>query len=139
MISSRGKGKERKGKKNLFIPGNVYQYVLCLASLSVEGDAEALQKAESFVLNSEVREEAGSAESVAEKSAGTSPSVVFENIQGCSLECLRMLLENISGLAVDGDFTVEVIPEMNVAVATFLKSIGKTGWTPSCISMCMYE
>ncbi|KFR02240.1 Poly [ADP-ribose] polymerase 14, partial [Opisthocomus hoazin] len=65
-------------------------------------------------------------------SAGTSPSVVFENIQGCSLECLRMLLENISGLAVDGDFTVEVIPEMNVAVATFLKSIDTEGFVKRC-------
>nr|XP_009942545.1 PREDICTED: poly [ADP-ribose] polymerase 14-like [Opisthocomus hoazin] len=102
------------------------------SNLQTKGDAEALQKAESFVLNSEVREEAGSAESVAEKSAGTSPSVVFENIQGCSLECLRMLLENISGLAVDGDFTVEVIPEMNVAVATFLKSIDTEGFVKRC-------
>ncbi|NXS71446.1 PAR14 polymerase, partial [Pandion haliaetus] len=55
------------------------------------------------------------------ESAETSPSVVFENIQGCSPKCLRMLLENISGLAVDDDFTVEVIPEINAAVATFIK------------------
>ncbi|NXF49071.1 PAR14 polymerase, partial [Oceanites oceanicus] len=57
------------------------------------------------------------------KSAETSPLVVFENVQGCSPKCLHMLLENISGLAVDDDFTVEVIPEINVAVATFRKSV----------------
>ncbi|KFQ87183.1 Poly [ADP-ribose] polymerase 14, partial [Phoenicopterus ruber ruber] len=56
-------------------------------------------------------------------SAETSPSVVFENIQGCSPKCLCMLLENISGLALDDDFTVEAIPEINVAVATFKKRI----------------
>lgn len=110
-----------------------------LISLSVEGDAEALQKAESSVPNGELQAEAGSAKNVAEKSAETSPLVVFENIQGCSLKCLSMLLESISGLAVDDDFTVEVIPEINVAVATFIKSIGKTGSTPSFISMYMYE
>lgn len=127
MISLLVKGKERKGKQNLFIPGNVYQYVMQLISLSVEDDAEALQKAESFVRNSELQEEAGSAENTTEKSTETSPSVVFENIQGCTPKCLCMLLENISGLAVDEDFTVEVIPEINAAVATFIKSIGKTG------------
>ncbi|NWV12314.1 PAR14 polymerase, partial [Ptilonorhynchus violaceus] len=56
-------------------------------------------------------------------SAETSHSVVFENIERCSPECLRVLLENISNLTVDADFTVEEIPEINVAVATFLKSI----------------
>lgn len=126
MISFLGKEKERKGKQNLFIPGNMYQYVMWLISLSVEDDAEALQKAESFVPNIELQKAAGSAESITEKPAETSPSVVFENIQGCSPKCLRMLLENISGLAVDDDFTVEVIPEINAAVATFIKSIGKT-------------
>ncbi|NXK80091.1 PAR14 polymerase, partial [Amazona guildingii] len=53
----------------------------------------------------------------------TSSSVVFENMQECSPKCLRLLLENISGLAADDDFTMEVIPEINVAVATFTKSI----------------
>ncbi|NXP49793.1 PAR14 polymerase, partial [Heliornis fulica] len=56
-------------------------------------------------------------------STETSPSVVFENIKRCSPKCLRILLENISGLMVDDDFTVEVIPEINVAVVTFIKSI----------------
>ncbi|KFV45528.1 Poly [ADP-ribose] polymerase 14, partial [Gavia stellata] len=65
-------------------------------------------------------------------SAETSPSVVFENIQRCSPKCLRMLLENISGLAVDDDFTVEVIPEINVAVATFIKSIDTEEFVKKC-------
>ncbi|NXD82860.1 PAR14 polymerase, partial [Halcyon senegalensis] len=67
------------------------------------------------------------------KSAKTSLSVVFENIQGCSPKCLCMLLENISGLTVDDDFTVEVIPEMNVAVATFTKSIDTEEFVKKCL------
>ncbi|KAM6307502.1 protein mono-ADP-ribosyltransferase PARP14 [Aegotheles albertisi] len=93
---------------------------------------EALQKAESFVPNSELEEESGSAENIAEKCAETSPSVVFENIQECSPKCLRMLLENISGLFVDDDFTVEVIPEINVAVATFIKRIDTEEFVKKC-------
>ncbi|NWI32450.1 PAR14 polymerase, partial [Sula dactylatra] len=65
-------------------------------------------------------------------SAETSPSVVFENIQGCSPKCLRMLLENISNLSVDDDFTVEVIPEINVAVATFIKRIDTKEFVKKC-------
>lgn len=90
-----------------------------LIYLSAADDTKALKKAESFVPNSELQEEVDSAEA--------SPSVVFENIKTCSPNCLQMLLENISGLTVDADFTVELIPEINVAVATFIKSIGKTG------------
>ncbi|NXD19778.1 PAR14 polymerase, partial [Spelaeornis formosus] len=56
-------------------------------------------------------------------SAVTSPSVVFENIERCSPTFLQMLLENISGLTTDADFTLEMIPEINVAVATFIKSV----------------
>ncbi|NXQ87406.1 PAR14 polymerase, partial [Nyctibius grandis] len=66
-------------------------------------------------------------------STDTSPSVVLENIQGCSLKCLRMLLENISGLSVDDDFTVEVIPEINVAVATFMKSVDTEEFVKKCL------
>ncbi|KAM9287600.1 protein mono-ADP-ribosyltransferase PARP14 isoform 2-T2 [Morus bassanus] len=103
-----------------------------MSSLQTKDDAEALQKAESFVPNSELQEEAGSVENIAEKSVETSPSVVFENIQGCSPKCLRMLLENISGLSVDDDFTVEVIPEINVAVATFIKRIDTKEFVKKC-------
>uniref|UniRef100_A0A8C3JUL1 Poly [ADP-ribose] polymerase n=1 Tax=Calidris pygmaea TaxID=425635 RepID=A0A8C3JUL1_9CHAR len=79
-----------------------------------------------------LQEEAGSAKNVAERSRKTSPSVVFENIQGCNIKCLSMLLESISGLAVDDDFTVEVIPERNVAVATFIKSIDTEEFVKKC-------
>ncbi|NXG59237.1 PAR14 polymerase, partial [Hemiprocne comata] len=64
------------------------------------------------------------------ESAETSPSVVFENM-GCSPEYLSILLENISGLS-DDDFTVEVIPEINVAVATFKKSIDSEEFVKKC-------
>ncbi|NXK87835.1 PAR14 polymerase, partial [Formicarius rufipectus] len=64
--------------------------------------------------------------------AETSPSVVFENTQKCSPNCLRLLLENISGMTIDDDFTVEVIPEINVAVATFLKSIDTKEFVKKC-------
>ncbi|NXQ99803.1 PAR14 polymerase, partial [Sagittarius serpentarius] len=64
--------------------------------------------------------------------AEKSPSVVFENVQHCSPKCLRMLLENISGLAVDDDFTVETIPETNAAVATFIKSIDTEEFVKKC-------
>ncbi|NXS31105.1 PAR14 polymerase, partial [Pomatostomus ruficeps] len=65
-------------------------------------------------------------------SAEASPLVVFENIERCSPMCLRMLLENISGLTVDTDFTVEVIPEINVAVASFTKSIDTKEFVKKC-------
>ncbi|XP_071418122.1 protein mono-ADP-ribosyltransferase PARP14-like [Pithys albifrons albifrons] len=83
-----------------------------------------LQTKEGFVPNDELQGKAGPAE--------TSPSVVFENIQKCGLSCLRLLLENISGLTADDDFTVEVIPEMNVAVATFIKSTDTEEFVKKC-------
>ncbi|NXN17587.1 PAR14 polymerase, partial [Indicator maculatus] len=66
------------------------------------------------------------------KSAVTSASVVFEKIEGCSPECLSMLIENISGLAVGDGFTMEVIPAKNVAVATFTKSIDTAEFVNKC-------
>ncbi|NXO77604.1 PAR14 polymerase, partial [Sitta europaea] len=65
-------------------------------------------------------------------SAESLPLVVFENIERCSPDCLQMLLENISGLTVDADFTVELIPEINVAVATFMKSIDTKEFVEKC-------
>ncbi|KAK2532383.1 poly [ADP-ribose] polymerase 14 [Columba livia] len=103
-----------------------------MSSLQTKGDTEALQKVGSLVPNSELQEEAGCAGDIAEKPAKASSSVVFENIQGCSLKCLRMLLENISNLSVDDDFTVEVIPEINVAVARFIKSIDTEEFVKNC-------
>ncbi|NWS30299.1 PAR14 polymerase, partial [Polioptila caerulea] len=65
-------------------------------------------------------------------SAEASPSVVFENTERCRPECLRILLETISGLTVDADFTIEWIPEINVAVATFIKSIDTKKFVEKC-------
>ncbi|NXV09879.1 PAR14 polymerase, partial [Cettia cetti] len=65
-------------------------------------------------------------------SAEASPSVVLENIERCSPDCLQMLLENISGLTIDADFTVELIPEINAAVATFIKSIDTKEFVEKC-------
>ncbi|XP_054032652.1 protein mono-ADP-ribosyltransferase PARP14 [Dryobates pubescens] len=101
-----------------------------MSNLQTKDNAEALEETKSFVPNSE---EAGSLENIAEKSAVTSASVVFENTEGCSPECLSMLIENISGLAVDDGFTMEVIPEINVAVATFTKSIDTTQFVNKCL------
>ncbi|KAM6268599.1 protein mono-ADP-ribosyltransferase PARP14 [Porphyrio hochstetteri] len=93
---------------------------------------EALQKAESLVRDLEPQEEPKSAENVPEKSPVASPPVVFENMKRCNPKCLRMLLENVSGLTVDDDFTVEVIPEINAAVATFIKSIDTEEFVKKC-------
>ncbi|XP_035752226.1 protein mono-ADP-ribosyltransferase PARP14 isoform X2 [Egretta garzetta] len=58
-----------------------------------------------------------------EESQGSLPStvVVLENVQETVKDCmLVMLVENISGLSEDdGDFSVEMIPEMCAAVVTF--------------------
>nr|XP_009491491.1 PREDICTED: poly [ADP-ribose] polymerase 14 [Pelecanus crispus] len=58
-----------------------------------------------------------------EDSEGSLPStvVVLENVQETVKDCmLIMLVENISGLSEDdGDFSVEMIPEIRAAVVTF--------------------
>ncbi|NXX53425.1 PAR14 polymerase, partial [Scopus umbretta] len=58
-----------------------------------------------------------------EDSQGSLPStvVVLENVQETVKDCmLIMLVENISGLSEDdGDFSVEMIPEIRAAVVTF--------------------
>ncbi|NWV76427.1 PAR14 polymerase, partial [Dasyornis broadbenti] len=50
-----------------------------------------------------------------------STSVVLENVKETTKDCvLIMLVENVSGLSEDdGDFSVEMIPELCVAVVTF--------------------
>ena len=64
-----------------------------------------------------------------EDSQGSLPStiVVLENVQETVKDCmLIMLVENISGLSEDdGDFSVEMIPEIRAAVVTFTGNIGK--------------
>ncbi|NXN76395.1 PAR14 polymerase, partial [Himantopus himantopus] len=58
---------------------------------------------------------------------GSPPStvVVLENVQKTVKDCmLIMLVENISGLSEDdGDFSVEMIPEISAAVVTFTGDI----------------
>ncbi|NXG00860.1 PAR14 polymerase, partial [Sakesphorus luctuosus] len=58
-----------------------------------------------------------------ENSEGSLPSntVVLENVKDTVKECMLILLiENISGLSEDdGDFSVEMIPELHAAVVTF--------------------
>lgn len=53
--------------------------------------------------------------------------VAFHNIQGTMMEnVLSVLMELISGLSeANGDFSVEVIPSIKVAVMSFLKNTGK--------------
>ncbi|NXT01456.1 PAR14 polymerase, partial [Jacana jacana] len=62
-----------------------------------------------------------------EDSRGSQPStiVVLENVQERLKDCmLIMLVENISGLSEDdGDFSVEMIPEIHAAVVTFTGNI----------------
>ncbi|NXG35487.1 PAR14 polymerase, partial [Dromaius novaehollandiae] len=65
-------------------------------------------------------------------SAGTSPSVVLENVQHFNAKCLCMLLENISGLTTNDDFHVEMIPEINAAVVTFMKSSDAEEFVKKC-------
>ncbi|NWW79438.1 PAR14 polymerase, partial [Climacteris rufus] len=50
-----------------------------------------------------------------------STAVVLENVTETTKDCMLILLvENISGLSeVDGDFSVEMIPELQAAVVTF--------------------
>ncbi|NWR27497.1 PAR14 polymerase, partial [Tachuris rubrigastra] len=59
----------------------------------------------------------------AENSEGSLPStsVVLENMKETVKDCmLTMLVENVSGLSEDdGDFIVEMIPELRAAVVTF--------------------
>ncbi|XP_075367609.1 protein mono-ADP-ribosyltransferase PARP14-like isoform X1 [Mycteria americana] len=54
-----------------------------------------------------------------------STAVVLENVQETVKDCmLIMLVENISGLSEDdGDFSVEMIPEIHAAVVTFTANI----------------
>lgn len=57
----------------------------------------------------------------------SSTVVVLENVRETVKDCmLIMLVENISGLSEDdGDFSVEMIPEIHAAVVTFTGNTGK--------------
>ncbi|KAL2302153.1 hypothetical protein Nmel_009570 [Mimus melanotis] len=98
------------------------QIIVCFAR--PEDDTKTMKKAESFVPNSEPQEDVDSPEA--------SPSVVFEKIERCNPNLLQILLESISGLDVDTDFTIELIPERNVAVATFIRSIDTKEFVKKC-------
>lgn len=54
-------------------------------------------------------------------------AVVLENVEETTKDyMLIMLVENVSGLSEDdGDFSVEMIPELHAAVVTFTGNIGK--------------
>ncbi|XP_020841598.1 LOW QUALITY PROTEIN: protein mono-ADP-ribosyltransferase PARP14-like [Phascolarctos cinereus] len=60
--------------------------------------------------------------------------VVFKNIQNTITEdLLTLLVENVSGFSeTRGDFTVEIIPEAEVAVVTFLKTIDAETFIAIC-------
>ncbi|XP_032301847.1 protein mono-ADP-ribosyltransferase PARP14-like isoform X2 [Coturnix japonica] len=92
------------------------------ATSNLQREGGALKKTNDFT-NSELQEKDRSMEKSAEQSAETSPSVVLEHVEGCNAKYIQILLENVTRLAADDDFTVEMIPELNVAVATFLSSI----------------
>ncbi|XP_054029467.1 protein mono-ADP-ribosyltransferase PARP14 [Dryobates pubescens] len=57
--------------------------------------------------------------------------VVLENVQETTKECmLIMLIENVSGLSEDdGDFSVEMIPELHAAVVTFTGNTAERKFT----------
>lgn len=54
-------------------------------------------------------------------------AVVLGNVKNTIKDCmLIMLVENVSGLSEeDGDFIVEMIPELSAAVVTFTGNTGK--------------
>ncbi|XP_030436585.1 protein mono-ADP-ribosyltransferase PARP14-like isoform X2 [Gopherus evgoodei] len=71
-----------------------------------------------------VQNSAPCVENIQEHPQTTSSLLVLENIEESVTECmLIMLLETISGLSGDNDFSMEMIPEINAAVVTLIKSI----------------
>uniref|UniRef100_A0A5F8GXS3 Uncharacterized protein n=1 Tax=Monodelphis domestica TaxID=13616 RepID=A0A5F8GXS3_MONDO len=67
------------------------------------------------------------AEGNSEDARTISSLVVFNNVHHAIREdFLTLLVENISGFSeINGDFTIEILPEAQAAVITFLKTIGK--------------
>lgn len=57
----------------------------------------------------------------------SSSQVVLENVPKTTIECMVILLvETVSGLSEeDKDFDVEMMPDCNAAVITFINHIGK--------------
>ncbi|XP_068805229.1 protein mono-ADP-ribosyltransferase PARP14 isoform X2 [Struthio camelus] len=102
------------------------------AASKLQKQGEALQATGSFVANTELREKSCSMENIAERCVGISPSVALENVQHFNAKCLCMLLENVSGLIAHDDFRVEMIPEINAAVATFTESTDAEEFVKKC-------
>ncbi|KAH1185080.1 protein mono-ADP-ribosyltransferase PARP14-like [Mauremys mutica] len=89
---------------------------------------EVLRRKEHSVQNS-----APCVENIQEHPQTTSSLLVLENIEESVTECmLIMLLETISGLSGDKDFSMEMIPEINAAVVTFIKSIDTVEFLDLC-------
>ncbi|OXB58393.1 hypothetical protein ASZ78_012421 [Callipepla squamata] len=115
------------------LPSVVHQFQLPLLMAAPDGELPWMEKCCVAAGQQHLLEKSHSVEKTAEQSAETSPSVVLENVEGCSAKYIQILLENVSGLAADEDFTVEMIPELNVAVATFLKSIDTKEFVKKCV------
>nr|XP_042699053.1 protein mono-ADP-ribosyltransferase PARP14 isoform X1 [Chrysemys picta bellii]XP_042699054.1 protein mono-ADP-ribosyltransferase PARP14 isoform X2 [Chrysemys picta bellii] len=89
---------------------------------------EVLRRKEHSVQNS-----ARHVENIQEHPQTTSSLLVLENIEESVTECmLIMLLETISGLSGDKDFSMEMIPEINAAVVTFIKRIDTVEFLDIC-------
>ncbi|XP_024071616.2 protein mono-ADP-ribosyltransferase PARP14 [Terrapene carolina triunguis] len=89
---------------------------------------EVLRRKEHSVQNS-----ARHVEKIQEHPQTASSLLVLENIEESVTECmLMMLLETISGLSGDKDFSMEMIPEINAAVVTFIKSIDTVEFLDIC-------
>ncbi|XP_044525986.1 protein mono-ADP-ribosyltransferase PARP14-like [Gracilinanus agilis] len=74
------------------------------------------------------------AEGNSEDARTISSLVVFKNVQHTIREdLLTLLVENMSGFSeMNGDFTIEIIPEAQVAVVTFLKTIDTEAFVIIC-------
>ncbi|XP_074857419.1 protein mono-ADP-ribosyltransferase PARP14-like [Carettochelys insculpta] len=110
--------------------GNIKSYVrnnqqIIITFENAEDAQKVLQKKDHSVKKIALYVKPWRVENVQELPQMASSLVVLENIQEATKQCmLTMLVENISGLAEeDNDFNVEMIPEINAAVVTFLKDI----------------
>uniref|UniRef100_A0A674JBP7 Poly [ADP-ribose] polymerase n=1 Tax=Terrapene triunguis TaxID=2587831 RepID=A0A674JBP7_9SAUR len=92
---------------------------------NAEDAQEVLKKKDHVVKKIALHVKPWQVENIQELPQMTSSLVVLENIQDTTKQCmLTMLVENISGLSEDdNDFNMEMIPEVNAAVVTFIKDI----------------
>ncbi|XP_061464996.1 protein mono-ADP-ribosyltransferase PARP14-like isoform X2 [Rhineura floridana] len=89
-------------------------------------DAEEVLQRNNHVLRKTALQVRQPQKEAAQASSQVSASlIVLENLQDAAEECMLILLvENVSGLSEeDKEFTVEMIPESNTAVITFIKPI----------------